>query len=121
MLLCLLEKHWDWLLATRTTQQLIQAHFFFCDIVGLSDPTMTTRDQLRRLSFLFDTIAKCPAFKAVSRKSRLIFPTGDGVAIGFREGPQRPLELAIQLHQRLRRYNRGRLESESVHVRVGIH
>jgi hypothetical protein len=29
--------------------------------------------------------------------------------------------LAIQLYQKLRKYNRGKLESESVHVRVGIH
>jgi class 3 adenylate cyclase len=101
--------------------ELIQAHFFFCDIVGLSDPVMATRDQIRRLSFLYDSVAKCPAFRAVSFRAKLILPTGDGVAIGFREGPQLPLELAVQLQRQISRYNRGRLESESVYVRVGIH
>ena len=105
----------------KAREQLIQAHFFFCDIVGLSDPTMTTRDQTRRLSFLYNAIGKCQAFKGVPQRSKLILPTGDGVAIGFREGPQLPLELAIQLHQRMSRYNHGRLESESVYLRVGIH
>jgi hypothetical protein len=102
-------------------EQLLQAHFFFCDIVGLSDPVMATRDQIRRLSFLYDAIAKCTAFQAVPYRSKLILPTGDGVAIGFREGPQLPLELAIQLHQRVGKYNKGKVESESVYVRVGIH
>ena len=108
-------------MAGKTMEQLIQAHFFFCDIVGLSDPTMTTRDQLRRLSFLYDAIGKCPAFKTVPRGSKLIFPTGDGVAIGFLKAPDLPLELAIQLHDKIARYNRGRVESERVYVRVGIH
>lgn len=108
-------------MARKTPDRLIEAHFFFCDIVGLSDPTMTTRDQIRRLSFLYDAIEKCPAFNAVPKKSKLILPTGDGVAIGYLQGPHLPLELAIQLHQRIAKYNSGRVESESVYIRVGIH
>lgn len=108
-------------MTAKSPEQLIEAHFFFCDIVGLSDPTMSTKDQIRRLSFLYDAIAKCPAFRAVPRKSKLILPTGDGVAIGFLQGPHLPLELAIQLHQKIMKYNKGRVESESVYVRVGIH
>jgi hypothetical protein len=108
-------------MAGKTAEHLIEAHFFFCDIVGLSDPTMSTKDQIRRLSFLYNAIGKCPAFKAVPQRSKLILPTGDGVAIGFLQGPHLPLELTIQLHQRIAKYNRGRVESESVFVRVGIH
>lgn len=105
----------------KSPEQLIEAHFFFSDIVGLSDPTMSTKDQIRRLSFLYDAISKCPAFKAIPQRSKLILPTGDGVAIGFLQGPHLPLELAIQLHEKITKYNRGRVESESVYVRVGIH
>ena len=108
-------------MAGKTPDRLIEAHFFFCDIVGLSDPTMTTRDQIRRLSFLYGAIAKCTAFSSVPMKSKLILPTGDGVAIGYLQGPHLPLELAIQVQQRIAKYNRGRVESESVYIRVGIH
>jgi len=108
-------------MAGNTLGQLLEASFFFCDIVGLSDPTMSTKDQIRRLSFLYSAIDKCPAFKSAPLRSRLILPTGDGVAIGFLQAPDRPLELAIQLHDKIARYNRGRVESESVFVRVGIH
>jgi hypothetical protein len=108
-------------MAGRPLGQLIDAHFFFCDIVGLSDPTMSTKDQIRRLSFLYNSIGKCPAFKGAAKRSKLILPTGDGVAIGFLQGAHLPLELAIQLHQKISRYNFGRVESESVYVRVGIH
>jgi hypothetical protein len=108
-------------MAGKTPESLIEAHFFFCDIIGLSDPTMSTKDQIRRLSFLYNSLRKCPAFKSVSQRLKLILPTGDGVAIGFLQGPHLPLELAIQLQQKITKYNRGRVESESVYVRVGIH
>jgi adenylate/guanylate cyclase family protein len=108
-------------MAGKSPEQLIEAHFFFCDIVGLSDPTMSTKDQIRRLSFLYEAIERCQAFKAVPQRSKLILPTGDGVAIGFLQGPHIPLELSIQLHQMIMKYNRGRVESESVFVRIGIH
>ncbi len=106
---------------SRNSLHLIEAHFFFVDIVGLSDPTMPTRDQIRKLTFLYDSIEKCRAFRSSPSKSKLILPTGDGVAIGFLQGPQLPLELAIQLHQKIARYNEGRVSSESLYVRVGIH
>ncbi len=82
---------------------------------------MPTTDQIRRLFFLYSSIGKCPAFKSAPARSKLILPTGDGVAIGFLQGPELPLELAIQLHQKARRYNEGKVHEESLNLRIGIH
>jgi len=99
----------------------IDAHVFFTDIVGLSNPKMSVENQIERLSFLYRSIEKCPAFKSTPPSKKLILPTGDGAAICFLEGPELPLQLAIQLHQQIRKYNRGRLSSESLYIRIGIH
>jgi hypothetical protein len=108
----------------RTMADLIKADFFFVDIVGLSDPTMPTKMQIKKLTFLYKSIGNCAAYKSTSAKKKLVLPTGDGVAIGFLQGPERPelpLELAIQLHQKIKKYNEGRIPSESLYVRIGIH
>jgi hypothetical protein len=51
----------------------------------------------------------------------LVLPTGDGMAIGFLQGPELPLKLAIELHQKLDQYNRGKIPSETVRIRIGMH
>ena len=104
-----------------TQTNTIDAHIFFTDIVGLSNPKMSTENQIVRLTFLYRSIASCPAFKGTPSKKKLILPTGDGVAICFLEEPELPLQLAIQLHQKVRKYNNGRVPSESLYVRIGIH
>ena len=35
-----------------TTTKLIHANFFFVDIVGLSDPTMSTKTQIKKINVL---------------------------------------------------------------------
>jgi class 3 adenylate cyclase len=104
-----------------TSKNTIDAHVFFTDIVGLSNPKMSTENQIARLTFLYKSIASCQAFKATPSRKKLILPTGDGVAICFLEEPELPLQLAIQLHQKIRKYNNGRVPSESLYVRIGIH
>lgn len=103
------------------TANTVDAHIFFVDIVGLSNPTMSTKIQIRKLTFLYKSIAKCQAFKASPPRAKLVLPTGDGVAICFLQGPELPLQLAVQLHQRIRSYNEGRIPSESLYIRIGIH
>ena len=105
----------------RTMTGLKNAHFFFVDIVGLSDPTLPTKIQIKKLTFLYKSIASCAAYKSTPAKEKLILPTGDGVAIGFLQGPNLPLELAIQLHQKIRMYNEERVPSQSLYIRIGIH
>lgn len=51
----------------------------------------------------------------------LVLPTGDGMAIGFLQGPAIPLTLAIELHRSLSKYNEGRNLSDAVRIRIGIH
>jgi hypothetical protein len=51
----------------------------------------------------------------------LVLPTGDGMAIGFLQGPQMPLYLAIELHEKLALYNKGKIPSQAIRVRIGIH
>jgi hypothetical protein len=82
---------------------------------------MSTENQIRRLTFLYQSIASCPTFKNISSKKKLILPTGDGLAICFLEHPELPLQLAIELHQKIRKYNDGRVPSESLYIRIGIH
>ena len=51
----------------------------------------------------------------------MVLPTGDGMAIGFLQGPELPLRLAIELHTNLVKYNKGRIPAETVRIRIGIH
>lgn len=100
---------------------LIHANFFFVDIVGLSDPAMSTKTQIKKIETLNKCIMECKAFKETPKELMLVLPTGDGMAIGFLQGPQFPLQLAIELHKRLAQYNKDKIPSETVRVRVGIH
>jgi hypothetical protein len=71
--------------------------FFFIDIVGLSDPSLSVRKQIQKIEALNKLIASCDAFKASSGKRIIILPTEDGMAIGFLLNPELPMELSIQL------------------------
>lgn len=93
--------------------------FFFIDIVGLSDPSLSVRKQIQKIEALNSLIASCDAFKASSGK-RIILPTGDGMAIGFLLNPELPMELSVQLHKQLRAYNKGKLEEDKIGVRIGL-
>jgi adenylate/guanylate cyclase family protein len=100
---------------------LIHANFFFVDIVGLSDPLMSTKTQVKKIETLNRKIMDCQAFKLTPKEMILVLPTGDGMAIGFLQGPELPLRLAIELYEKLEQYNRDKIPSEMVRIRVGIH
>ena len=51
----------------------------------------------------------------------LVLPTGDGMAIGFLQGPELPLNLAIEIHKMLSKYNKAKIPAEIIRVRIGIH
>jgi hypothetical protein len=98
----------------------VYASFFFVDIVGLSDPELSVTLQVKKIEFLNSKIAECDAFKSVPTESMLILPTGDGMAIGYLQGPELPLRLAIELHEKLYLFNRGKLPNETIQIRIGI-
>ena len=101
--------------------KLIHANFFFVDIVGLSDTSMSTKTQIKKIETLNKCISDCKAFKSVPIDSLLLLPTGDGCCIGFLQGPELPLLLAIELHEKLAQYNKAKIPSETVRVRIGLH
>jgi len=101
--------------------RLIHANFFFVDIVGLSDPNVsTTATQVKKIQTLHSCMRNCASFRSTSPDLMLVLPTGDGMAIGFLQDPALPLTLAIELHRNLARHNKGR-NSDYLQVRIGIH
>jgi len=108
-------------LVINTPLNLIHAHFFFVDIVGLSDPTMSTKTQIKKIEVLNQSIANCATYKSTPKELILILPTGDGMLLGFLQGPELPLQLAMELQQKLAVYNKGKIPSETVQLRIGLH
>jgi hypothetical protein len=104
-----------------TPTRLFHAHFFFVDIVGLSDPSMSTKTQVKKIEVLNRSISETSTYKNTPKDTILVLPTGDGMCLGFLQGPELPLHLAIDLHQKLDEYNRGKIPSETVRVRIGLH
>lgn len=104
-----------------TNLTLIHATFFFVDVVGLSDPTMSTKTQIKKIEVLNKSISECDTYKMTSKEMMLVLPTGDGMAIGFLQGAELPLQLAIELHKKLAEYNKARIPSEIIQVRIGLH
>lgn len=96
-------------------------HWFFTDIVAGSDPTITTNEQARKIIVLNQLIDRTEVFKQRDPDSTLVLPTGDGMAIGFADSPEKPLRLALEVHKNLSRYNNlKRVEKEKLLIRIGI-
>lgn len=99
---------------------VISANFFFVDIVGLSDPSLSVRKQIEKIEVLNNFISSCSAFKKTSEKK--VLPTGDGMAVGFMTSPELPLQLSIELHKKLQEYNQkaNRGDATDLGVRIGL-
>ena len=95
-------------------------HWFYTDIVASSDPSVTTTEQAHKIIVLNNLIARTETFKQRDPDATIIFPTGDGMNIGFSDSPQKPLHLAIELHKLISRYNELRKGKEKLYIRVGI-
>jgi class 3 adenylate cyclase len=75
--------------------------------------------QIQKIEALNKLIASCEALKT-ARDKRIVLPTGDGMAIGFILNPDLPLELAIEVHKKLRQYNRSRAREDNLGIRIGL-
>lgn len=95
-------------------------HWFFTDIVAGSNPSVTTKDQVRKIFVLNELISRTEIFRNRDPKSIVILPTGDGMAIGFSDSAEKPVRLAIELHKALNRYNDSLRGKEKLLIRVGI-
>lgn len=104
-------------------KDLIHAAFFFVDIVGLSDPSMSTTTQTVKIKMLNKFIKESNVLKNSLPKELIIMPTGDGMFIGFIDGLEQPLQLAIEVQQKIIEYNKDKSTKsfEILEVRIGCH
>lgn len=100
-------------------KDLIHAAFFFIDIVGLSNPVLSTETQRTKIKQLNSMIYDCKTFTETPKNDLYILPTGDGMLIGFKEGLDQPLLLAIELHAKLKNYNQQVADTEKIGTRIG--
>ena len=100
-------------------KDLSYVSFFFIDIVGLSDPILSTQTQSTKIKVLNESIYNCPTFVSSSQDNLLIMPTGDGMLIGFKDGLDEPIKLAQEVHEKLQKYNEACQKTEKIQVRIG--
>lgn len=99
--------------------EVVNVNFFFIDIVSLSDPSLSVKKQIERIVNLNKMIGSCETYFKTP-KDKIIVPTGDGMAIGFLFNPQSPFQLSVELHRKLRIYNRGKSNGDIMGVRIGL-
>ena len=106
-------------MSSETTEDLIYASFFFIDIVGLSNPILSTETQRMKIKVLNETIYSCKSFSDTPQENILILPTGDGMLIAFQNGLDEPIKLAIEFHQKILKYNEKVTNVEKIDTRIG--
>lgn len=80
---------------------------------------MSTNTQIKKIKVLQNCIKECITYN--NSKDKIITTTGDGMVIGFLHRPDLPLKLAIELHEKLSSYNKAKLPSEIIKIRIGLH
>jgi hypothetical protein len=100
---------------------LIYAAFFFVDIVGLSNPILSTETQKTKIKILNEKIYSCKTFQSSSKDDVLILPTGDGMLIGFKNGLEQPIKLSEEFHEKIADYNKKATSVEKIETRIGCH
>jgi Predicted integral membrane protein len=96
-----------------TDVKLEIGHVLFIDIVGYSKLLITEqRELLRRLT---DIVRQTEPFRSAEAQGNLVrIPTGDGMALVFRDSPESPARCGLELASKL-------LEHPDLRVRMGIH
>ena len=108
-------------LNAKIPEDLIYAAFFFIDIVGLSNPVLSTETQRNKIKVLNETIYNCNSFRERRNEKIMILPTGDGMLVGFPNGLEEPLKLAIEFHKQISEYNQKVTSAEKIETRIGCH
>jgi KaiC/GvpD/RAD55 family RecA-like ATPase len=99
---------------------VVNANFFFIDIVGLSNPLLSVEKQIGKIEDLNALIGSCDAYSKVPKDKKIVLPTGDGMAIGFLLNPELPLQLSMQLHRKLGEFNAKATSDKAIGVRIGL-
>jgi TolB-like protein/class 3 adenylate cyclase/cytochrome c-type biogenesis protein CcmH/NrfG len=88
-------------------------HVLFIDIVGYS--ALLINEQTDLLAELNDIVRGTEHFRSAEAEGKLVrLPTGDGMALVFRNSPEEPARCALETSQALR-------EHPKLRVRMGIH
>ncbi len=82
---------------------------------------MSTNTQTEKIRILNESIGNCNSFKSISKNEKIVLPTGDGMAIGFLNGLEGPLQLAIELQKKLKEYNEKQVKLDKIFIRIGCH
>ncbi|PYI77324.1 MAG: hypothetical protein DMF04_06565, partial [Verrucomicrobia bacterium] len=89
------------------------AHVLFIDIVGYS--RCATDEQSELLEALNEAVRSSPSVEAAEKNGSLIeLPTGDGMALVFRDSPEAPAQAAIEISQKTQ-------QASNLRLRMGIH
>ena len=88
-------------------------HVLFIDIVGYSKLLITEQSEL--LGKLTAAVLETEQFRKGDAEGKLVrLPTGDGMALVFRNTPEAPAQCALELSRRLKSH-------PELRVRMGIH
>jgi TolB-like protein/Tfp pilus assembly protein PilF len=89
------------------------AHVLFIDIVSYSSLLISEQSEL--LGKLNDAVRGTEHFRSAEAEGRLIrLPTGDGMALVFRNSPEEPVRCSLEISQALKNH-------PELQVRMGIH
>jgi len=100
--------------------ELINANFLFIDAISSSDPTISTKTQLKKIKDLNNLIQSCNTLISTPKEYYFVVPGGDGMCLGFLQGVDLPLKLAIELSKKIQEYNRGKIPTDLIQVRMGL-
>ncbi|MDE1818836.1 MAG: hypothetical protein KGI19_09565 [Thaumarchaeota archaeon] len=96
-------------------------HALSVDIIALSNPALHDDEQRKKIEVLNQCLQDCEAYKNAQKESMKLNTTGDGFVIGVYIDPIFPIELALQLQEKLNQYNQGVDELHKIKIRMGIH
>src|SRR5713101_3719009 len=88
-------------------------HVLFIDIIGYSKLLITVQSELLRK--LTEVVRETEQFRIADAEGKLVrLPTGDGMALVFRNSPEAPVQCALELSKKLKAH-------PELSVRMGIH
>jgi hypothetical protein len=88
-------------------------HVLFIDIIGYSKLLITEQSELLRK--LTEVVRETAQFRVADAEGKLLrLPTGDGMALVFRNSPEAPVQCALELSKKLKAH-------PELSVRMGIH
>jgi len=93
-------------------EQFEIGHVLFIDIVGYSK--LLIEEQKERLRRLTDIVLATPQVRRVTNEQLVRLPTGDGMALVFRNSAEEPAQCSFEIARLLK-------EHAEIALRMGIH